>query len=237
MSILLKVFKIENVLVCRIVERLNRFVVLVYKDGKYYRAHINNTGRLHEFLVKDRKAFCLRHLRPYKTDFRLFAVEEHHRGALIDTQLQMKVFESALEKGIIPWLEDCRLLKRNARMASSLIDYLLEFQGENVFLEVKSSVLRENSYAMYPDCPSLRGQKHIKELTDHVRKGGKAFLLFMAALPHVTAFKPNRAADPKLFELLKKAQKAGVKIKSIGIFFNPKDSLIYLFNPDLKISL
>ena len=29
---------------------------------------------------------------------------------------------------------------------------------------MKSAVLRKGEYAMYPDCPSLRGQRHIREL-------------------------------------------------------------------------
>lgn len=147
----------------------------------------------------------------------------------------MKAFEKSLEVKLIPWLRGCRILKRNAKLGNSLIDYLLECNGEEVYLEVKSAVLRQEHYAMYPDCPSTRGRKHIKELTNHLREGGKAIILFIAALPKVTAFKPNRSADPELYELLLEAQKAGVEIKSIGMVYNPEDSFVYLFHPDLSI--
>jgi hypothetical protein len=53
-----KILKIGNPGLCRIVERLNRFVVKVEVGGDYYRAHLNNTGKLSEFLIKGRKAFC-----------------------------------------------------------------------------------------------------------------------------------------------------------------------------------
>lgn len=149
----------------------------------------------------------------------------------------MRAFEKSLGMGLIPWLRGYRILKRNARLGDSLIDYLLEGKGDEVLLEVKSAVLREKDRAMYPDCPSLRGRKHIKELINCVDKGGKAIILFIAALPGVRAFKPNKPADPKLYELLVEAHKVGVEIKSIGIAYQPEGSLVYLFNPDLAIDL
>jgi len=80
-------------------------------------------------------------------------------GALIDNQLQMKAFEKSLEANLIPWLLGCHILKRNAKLGASRIDYLLDCNGKKVYLEVKSAVLREGDYAMYPDCPSDRGRK------------------------------------------------------------------------------
>jgi sugar fermentation stimulation protein A len=233
----INVFRIDNPLECSIIERLNRFVVMVEIKGTNHRAHINNTGRLSELLVKRRKAFCFSTQNQGKTDFRLFAIEESGLGALIDTNLQMKAFEKALERTLIPWLEGCRILKRNATLGASRIDYLLECHGKNVYLEIKSAALREGEYAMYPDCPSERGRKHIQELSGYVKEGGEGILLFIAALPHVKVFKPNKAADPKLYEALKEAHASGVGIRAIGLYFNPKDACVYLFNHDHEINL
>lgn len=232
-----KILRIDNFLECKIVGRANRFVVWVEIKGNSYKAHINNTGRLEEFLIRGRKGFCLNTGKRGKTDFKLFAIEERNLGALIDTRLQMKAFEKSLEAGCLPWLAGCRLLKRNARIGASLIDYLLECESKEVYLEVKSAVLRDGDYAMYPDCPSLRGQKHIKELTDQAKKGSKAIVLFIAALPQVNAFRPNETADPKLYALLNEAKASDVDVRAIGLYFDPKDSFLHLFNPDLRINL
>jgi len=88
---------------------------------------------------------------------------------------------------------------------------------------------------MYPDCPSFRGRKHIKELIEYVKKGGKAFILFIAALPGVKAFKPNIEADLKIYEMLVRAYEIGVKVKSMAIYYNPKNYYVYLYNPDLEV--
>ena len=222
---------------CRVVGRVNRFVVTVRLEGGCCRAYINNTGRLYQFLVSGRQGFCVANEKPRKTDVQLFSVEEGSLGAIVDTRLQMRAFEEALRMELIPWLRGCRLLKRDARLGNSLIDYLLQCDGEEVFLEVKSAVLREGHYAMYPDCPSCRGRRHIRELTHHVRQGGKATILFIAALPNVKAFKPNRAADPGLYESLVAADDVGVRVKAICMFYHSEDCSIYLYDSDLAVHL
>lgn len=232
-----RIHSIENPVECSIVERINRFVLKVQLKENYYRAYTNNTGRLYEFLVKGRKGFCVRNRTGGKTDYRLFSIKEGNLGAIIDTQLQMKAFEKSLAMKLIPWLKGCSISKRNAKLGESRIDYLLERDGKEVYLEVKSAVLRQGHHAAYPDCPSSRGRKHIKELTNHLKEGGEAIILFIAALPQVEAFRPNKSVDPELYELLVEAHKAGVKIKSIGMFYNPEGSYLYLFNPDLSIDL
>lgn len=92
-------------------------------------------------------------------------------------------------------------------------------------------------YVMYSDCPSTRGQKHIREISDYMKRSRKGILLFIAALAQVKALKPNKQADTKLHELLLRANKIGVMAKSIDLYYNPEDSFVYLFNPDLRIDL
>ena len=90
---------------------------------------------------------------------------------------------------------------------------------------------------MYPDCPSARGRKHILELTEYVKKGGKATILFIAALPNVDTFKPYKAGDPVLYGLLKRAHQSGVEIRSMGMAYNPTGTSIHIFTPDLNVEL
>lgn len=232
-----KIIVIPDAVNCRVITRLNRFVVEVRMRDTSRRACINNTGRLHQFLVEGKKGFCLRNEKLGRTDYRLFAIEDELPGAIIDTRLQMKAFEEAVAQGVMPWLKGYRIVKRNARLGESLIDYLLAGNGKEVYLEVKSAVLREGHYAMYPDCPSSRGRRHVGQLAAYVRKGGEAIILFIAALPNIKAFKPNKAGDEVLCQLLRDAQQAGVVLRSVGMLYLPQDSSIRLFNADLPVSL
>lgn len=220
--------------------RLNRFVVEIDIDGRPHKAHINNTGRLSELLIRGRRAFCTSLKRPRKTECRLFAVEERNLGAIIDTQLQMIVFEITLTRGFVPWLKGAKILKRNPRLGGSVLDYLLERDGEKIYLEVKSAVLRggrDGRYAMYPDCPSPRGRRQIRELIEHVEGGGRGLVLFIAALPEVRVFKPNRQADPEIHRLLLEAHRTGVEVRAIGLYYDPKDHFVHVYNPNLEVAL
>ncbi len=222
---------------CRIIERLNRFVVVIEVNGIAHRAHLTNTGRLAEFMIPGREAFCFRTHHGGATDYRLFAIEECGLGAVIDTWLQMDAFEAAVKRQLIPWLKECQLRGKNAPLGASRIDYLLACPRGAWYLEVKSAVLRDGPYALYPDCPSERGRKHIRALTAHVRAGGRGTLVFMAALPGVRAFKPNSAADQKLYELLREAYATDVEVRALGLYYHPEDGWVYLYADDLKVEL
>jgi sugar fermentation stimulation protein A len=62
-------------------------------------------------------------------------------------------------------------------------------------------------------------------------------ILSIAALPDVEAFKPSRAGDPELCDLLIKAQSTGVDIKALALVYTLRDTLIYLYHQDLPIEL
>jgi sugar fermentation stimulation protein A len=286
MKILLK---IENYEKGVIIERLNRFVVKVKIKNRLTLTHLNNTGRLEDFLKKGKVGLFLPINADYvdlaqtarrKLKFRLSMIKESKNiYSIIDTSLQMKCFEIALEKGYISWLScqkrpcqvricshRAKILKRNLRINHSLIDYLIEYQNKKYLLEVKSAVMKYKNFAMYPDCPSIRGQKHIKELIDiqtlqTERRIGremfvqsknkdirvnprssalypyKSVVLFIAGMKNISAFSPNKNADPKIYELLKIAKNKGVKIKAIQIYFDEKRKSIILENDNLPVIL
>lgn len=229
------VLKISSIVPCQIIERLNRFVVKIKIDNKITKASLNNTGRLEEFLVKNKIGYLLPLKIPQKTKYRLsFVKEDKNSASIIDTNLQMKCFEIGLEKGLISWLKGAKILKRNYRLGNSLIDYLIQRKNKKYYLEIKSAVMKENYFAMYPDCPSLRGQKHIKELINHPKN---SIILFIAGMKNIKAFKPNKNADEKIYELLKIAKNKGVQIKAIQIYLDLKSKNIVLVTNNLKVAL
>ncbi len=232
-----KLLHLERPVPCSVIDRENRFVVNVQVDFEPARAHINNTGRLLEFMNPGQRAICLRHSKPLKTDYKLFAMEDRGRGAIIDTQLQMRAFERAIAEGLLPWLKGCQMINRNPRLGESVLDYALDCSGDEALVEVKSAALREGDFAMYPDCPSLRGRRHVRELAEHAVKGGRALLVFIAALPEVVSFRPCEWGDPEMPGLLQKAKEAGVELRAVSMHYNLEDSWIYLDNPDLPVKV
>ncbi len=44
--------KLQNIIECIVIKRVNRFIVSVVFNGKEVEAYINNTGRLTDYIVK-----------------------------------------------------------------------------------------------------------------------------------------------------------------------------------------
>ncbi|WP_297552540.1 DNA/RNA nuclease SfsA [Thermococcus sp.] len=228
-----------NVVPCRFVKRLNRFVALVEVNGEIRRALLTNTGRLEEFLIPGRKAFCTPKSRG-KTDFVLIAFEDlEGKGAIVDTRTQAKAFERAVELGLVPWLKNCSIKRKEVRVGNSRLDYLFECPGGELYGEMKSAVLRggeKGEYAMYPDCPTLRGQRHVREMIELVKAGKDAIIFFIGAMPKVEKFRPYEKGDPELAKLLREAKRAGVRIEGLSISLIP-DGRVILEKPELEIEL
>ncbi|WP_456452828.1 DNA/RNA nuclease SfsA [Thermococcus sp.] len=228
-----------TVIPCTFLKRLNRFVALVEVDGEERKALVTNTGRLEEFMIPGRKAFCTPKSGG-KTDFVLVAFEDlDGRGAVIDTRTQAKAFERALELGLVPWLKNCRIKRKEIIVGKSRLDYLFECPTGEIYAEMKSAVLRggdKGEYAMYPDCPSIRGQKHIRELIELSKNGKRAMIFFIGALPGVEKFRPYKRGDPEIVRLLIEAEKAGVEVHAMSISLLPGGEVV-IENPNLRIEL
>ena len=228
-----------NVVPCRFIERLNRFVALVEVEREVRKALVTNTGRLEEFMIPGREALCLPKSGG-KTDFILVAFRDlNGMGAIIDTRTQAKAFEKAVEMNLIPWLRDCMIKRKEVRVGNSRLDYLFACPNGELYGEMKSAVLRggkRGEYAMYPDCPSLRGQRHIRELIELARSGKKAIIFFVGAMPGVEKFRPYEKGDPVIARLLREAVEVGVRIEGLSISLSPSGEVI-LERPSLKVEL
>ena len=229
-----EILKLPTPIRCKILKRVNRFKVKIEFDGRIEYAHINNTGRLREYLIRGKRGFCLRFEKPKKTKYRLFSIEVDGYGALIDTWIQGKAFERSIDLKLIPWLKGYRIIKRNVRLNRSIIDYLLRHGDEEVYLELKSAVQRIDGYASYPDAPSIRARRQLRDLIRYVEDGGRATIVFMIGLRDVMGFRPSKDVDPETHKLLLGGSQIGLEIKAIGVYYNPSRSSIRLWNPDVK---
>jgi len=222
---------------CVFSRRLNRFVAEVIVGGEKVLAHVTNTGRLYDVLVPGREC-VLTPIRGRKLSYRLVAVEAGEGYAIIDTRTQAAAFEAALAAGALCFLKGCRLKAREPRIPGGRADYLLDCDGRNVIVELKSAVLRgPRGEAMYPDCPSDRGVKHIHELASLAARGERTAIVFVAALPGARCFKPYAQGDPRVPEALREAAKAGVEIYSFSLHYDPRTRTVNLEEPCLPVCL
>ena len=79
-------------------------------------------------------------------------------------------------------------------------------------LEVKGCTLERNGIGYFPDAPTEREVKHLRELTKAVQEGYVAILAFVIAMPKVSVVYPNVETHKAFGEALEEAKQAGVKV-------------------------
>lgn len=227
--------RVEPAARCRIVGRLNRFVVRVSLDGVLRDVHINNTGKLVDVLVPGREGLCIE-TRTGRLGLRLFSVWYNGGFAVLDTNLQEKAFALAVDKGLIPWLRGCRVASRSPRVGRHRLDLELDCPMGRVLVETKSAVLVDNGgLALYPDTVSLRGREHVRLLSSLADKGYNVALVFIAAFPGARGFRPYEGGDPEMPGLVAEAFKRGVIVRSVGLEYSVGSRAVSMYNPDLPV--
>lgn len=237
MGVLIPLFKVDKAVDCEIVERLTRFTILAEIQGSKEVIYTNNTGRLRDYLVRGKRGLCTEN-KHGKLRYRLLGVYDGEYVTLIDTALQEMSFLRAQELGLIPWLEECVLYKRNYRINSILVDFAFKCGDGLVPVEVKSAVLRlDNGSAGYPDAPTARGRAQILKLSHYVAGGGRAFVVFIAAIPRARKFKLYCDEDKQIKHAVDTALRSGVVFKAVNFFIDPKERAVVLGDPDLPVDL
>ena len=194
-------------------ERPNRFVAFVDIDGKEEKVHVKNTGRCKELLIKGVTVILEEGSNPErKTKYSLIAVYKNNMVINMDSQSPNAAAYEALEKGIIKEIGKPDFIKREQKYGESRFDIYYEKDGKKGFIEVKGVTLEEEGIVMFPDAPTKRGEKHIKELIKAKSEGYEASVLFVIQMKDVKYFTPNIERDIDFANALKEAQKAGVNI-------------------------
>ena len=175
--------------------RLNRFLVECEYEGKRVRAYLPNPGRLWELLIGGRTLYLAEAPAGRATRYTVLAVERDGIPVLLHTHLTNRVVEELLRRGMIPGLEDARVLKPEVSFGRSRFDFLLEAGGRPFALEVKSCTLYGKEMAMFPDAVTVRGQKHLVELAKLSRSGTRAGVIFLVHSPKVRYFLPDYHTD------------------------------------------
>ena len=91
-------------------------------------------------------------------------------------------------------------------------------------MEVKGVTLEENGNALFPDAPTERGVKHIRELQRAAETGLDAVLFFVVQIRDIHSVAPNDVTHPAFGEALREATAHGVRVLAYDCDVTP-DSL------------
>ena len=192
----------------KFVSRPNRFIAQVEIEGKLETVHVKNTGRCKELLLPGAEVVLEDCENPNrKTRYDLISVYKENFGWInMDSQAPNKV---ALE-----WLKrlDFDYIKPEYKYGDSRIDFYME-KGESKYLvEVKGCTLEVDGIGYFPDAPTERGVKHIRELAKSAELGYVPVLAFVIQMEGIMEVRPNVTTHPEFGIALEEAKEAGVQV-------------------------
>ena len=209
--------KYSHVVPATFLERPNRFVARVQIGEAAETVHVKNTGRCRELLIPGAEAYLAEsHNTARKTRYDLVSVRKEN-GLLfnIDSQAPNQVAKEWLERRqydrVIP----------EFTYGESRIDFYMERGTERFLMEVKGCTLEIGGIGYFPDAPTERGVKHLRELARAAQEGFHAILAFVIQVDGVTEVRPNTETHPKFGLALEAAEKAGVEILFLPCHVEP----------------
>lgn len=190
--------------------RPNRFIAHIIIDNKEQICHVKNTGRCKELLPEGAKVWCQQFDDPKrKTKFDLISVQKGHRLINMDSQAPNKAAGEWLAGGGVGKIDN---LRAEVKHGDSRFDFYFEKDGNPCYLEVKGVTLENDGICAFPDAPTERGAKHLRELTALAKQGLGAYVLFVIQMRDVKYLHPNDATDPTFGNALRAAHAAGVQV-------------------------
>lgn len=213
----------ENVTKAVFINRPNRFIAEVEINGQKETVHVKNTGRCKELLIPGCEVWLTAPGTPNrKTKYDLIAVRK-------DTGILFNIDSQAPNKVVKEWLEsqEYDVVIPEYTYGDSRIDFYMERGADKYLMEVKGCTLEVDGMGYFPDAPTERGVKHIRELIKAKKAGYHAMLCFVIQMDGVSEVKANVDTHPEFGVALEDAKKAGVEILFLRCHVEP-DTLTVL---------
>lgn len=189
-------------------DRPNRFIAHVEMDGRRETVHVKNTGRCRELLLPGAEVWLTAPgTEGRKTKYDLVTVRKEN-GMLvnIDSQAPNAVVREWLER------QGYDVIIPEYTYGDSRIDFYLERGMEKTLMEVKGCTLEIDGIGYFPDAPTDRGVKHLRELAKAVKNGYRTVIAFAIQMDGITEVRPNIQTHPEFGDAMREAAEAGVEI-------------------------
>ncbi|MDO4269248.1 MAG: DNA/RNA nuclease SfsA [Eubacteriales bacterium] len=228
----------EHIVPAVFLERPNRFIAYAQLNGQTVKCHVKNTGRCKELLISGAPVYLQHHpdalAAGRKTEYSLISV---FKTTAAGKEL-VNIDSQAPNEAAARWLASHGLSpRREVRYGDSRFDIAFDYKGKPCFLEVKGVTLEEEGIARFPDAPTERGIKHLRELEHAAREGYGACAMFVIAMKGVRGFEANRRTHPEFAGALAHAAANGVKILACDCLVTPDSLTVDQPVPVLSLSV
>ncbi len=216
-------------------KRYNRFLADIKLNNEIITVHVPNTGSMKSCNTPNSpclisKSDSLDRKLPYTLE----AIKTNNTWVGVNTSWPNKLAVEAFNEKHIPhWNKFDRVQTEVKISKESRIDLVIWnqtiydgkitpsfFEKTNLpfhLVEVKNVTLSENGVVYFPDAITERGQKHLHELMNLMKKGFTAEMLYIIQRDDCEIFKPATHIDPEYAQLLKQAHDEGLKITPLVV--------------------
>ena len=210
----------------KLVKRYKRFFTDIKLNKEIVIAHCPNTGSMKGLLDEGNEVFISKNddpKRKLKYTLEIIKVKKNLVG--INTHFANKIAKHGLSNNLINELIDNDTIRPEVFFnKETRFDFLIEKNNQKIFVEVKNVTLfRDKKIAEFPDSITSRGSKHLRTLIDAIKKGYKAYILFLIQIEGIESFKIAKDIDKDYYKNYLLAKKAGVKFLAYRCKINSKE--------------
>jgi len=225
-----------------LVRRYKRFMADVrLMDNRIVTAHCANPGSMINLLENDADVWISYVDNPKrKLMYTLEIIRSNKTRVGVNTNIPNRLIHESLKIGEIPELLGYESIKREVNYGEkSRVDFFLEGVGRrDCYVEVKSVTLNRpekgSKTAEFPDSVTKRGTKHLLELSQQVKKGNRAVMLYLVQRADCKYFSVAGDIDPAYASAIETALNAGVELLCYDC--NISTDGIFIRNPlEIKI--
>ena len=212
-----------------LIKRYKRFFADVKINKEIVTAHCPNTGSMKGLLDEGNEVYLLQNDNPKrKLKYGLEIIKAKNKLVGVNTHLANKIVNHGLTNNLINELKNNDSIKQEVFFnKETRFDFLLQKNKQKIFVEVKNVTLfRDKKTAEFPDAITSRGSKHLLELIDAIKKGYKAYLIYLVQIQNMKYFKIAKDIDIEYNKNYLIAKKAGVNFLAYRCKINSKQILI-----------
>ena len=156
-----------------------------------------------------------------RTAYDLVAVWYAGRWVGVDSRMPPSLVVRAWRAGLLPALDGYATVVREVSYGESRLDLRFDGPVGCAYVEAKSVNLVEGGTALFPDAPTVRGARHLRELRGAVERGHRAAVAFVIQRDDALRLRPYVEADPDFARTLADVVAAGVEAYAIVCEVSP----------------
>lgn len=216
-----------------LIRRYKRFLADIEVHQQTITIHCPNTGAMTGCAEPGQLVFYSTSNNPKRKYPNTWELSRNQQGEwfCVNTMRANAILHEAITQQQIPELLGYDTIRCEVKYGNenSKIDLLLQGSDQSdCYIEIKSVTLKHpnNHQGYFPDAQSIRGQKHLRELTNMAKKGKRAVLFFLCQHTGIEKISPAHHIDQAYGKLLDLAMQQGVEVLCYGTQINQKQIVI-----------